>query len=158
MCSSFSKNFGLYRERVGALTIVAQTTNDAAAVLSRLKKCVRVNYSNPPSHGASVVATVLGDKSLTQMWVEELAEMRNRINGMRKRLAEMVTAMEGPTDFGFMSRQLGMFSLTGLNSEQVQRLREERSIYVVGNGRVNLAGLNEQNVAYVAESLAGVLA
>ncbi len=157
ICSSFSKNFGLYRERVGALTIIADSEKAAAAVLSRLKKCIRTNYSNPPSHGASVVAQVLGDAVLQEQWQKELAEMRDRINQMRKRLAELVTAMDCPMDFSFMHQQRGMFSLTGLSPDQVGRLRDERSIYIVGNGRINLAGLNEQNVAYVAEGIASVL-
>jgi aspartate/tyrosine/aromatic aminotransferase len=157
VCSSFSKNFGLYRERVGALTVVADSSDAAAAVLSRLKKCVRCNYSNPPSHGASIVATVLGDAKLTQQWQTELATMRNRINEMRKQLAEIITAMDCPVDFRFMQQQRGMFSLTGLSPAQVQRLRDERAVYIVGNGRINLAGLNQNNVQYVAESIASVL-
>jgi len=157
VCSSFSKNFGLYRERVGALTLVADSSDAASAVLSRLKKCIRSNYSNPPAHGASIVATVLENPELRQQWQAELTEMRNRINGMRRQLAEIVTDMDGPLDFSFMHQQRGMFSLTGLSPEQVQRLREERSVYIVGNSRINLAGLNRTNVQYVAEAIASVL-
>lgn len=158
VCSSFSKNFGLYRERVGALSVVAQTRDHATAVLSQLKRCIRANYSNPPAHGASIVAAVLSDDALKATWIDELAVMRNRINSMRSQLADQITARDCPADFSFMKQQRGMFSLTGLTPDQVATLREEHAIYIVGNGRINLAGLNDQNLDYVAASLAGVFA
>lgn len=157
VCSSYSKNFGLYRERVGALTILTRTSAAADAVLSRVKKCIRSNYSNPPSHGASIVATVLGDPQLRAGWMDELATMRERICSMRSALAAAIQAENPSLDYSFLTRQHGMFSLTGLTPDHVAHLREEYSIYVVANGRINLAGLNQHNLEYVAGALAAAL-
>jgi aspartate/tyrosine/aromatic aminotransferase len=157
VCSSFSKNFGLYSERVGALTIVAGSQPAAAAALSHAKVCVRVNYSNPPKHGAATVATVLSDPELRQQWEGELAEMRGRIAGMRSLFAVTMADKAPGQDFSFITRQCGMFSYSGLNRMQVDRLRTQHSIYVVGDGRMNVAGMNESSMDYLCTSIAAVL-
>ena len=147
ICSSFSKNFGLYCERVGALTIVAATPEAAQAALSHAKTCVRVNYSNPPRHGAAVVATVLGDAGLRAEWEQELAAMRSRINGMRKLFVDTMKKKVPARDFSFIARQRGMFSFSGLTTMQVDELRNKHAIYVVGaGGRMNVAGMTEANM------------
>lgn len=157
VCSSFSKNFGLYRERVGALVAVSKDPATSDIVMSQLKRTVRTNYSNPPSHGAAIVATILEDEELTRAWQQELAEMRDRINGMRNLLVERLAAAGINRDFSFIKRQRGMFSFSGLSKEQVDRLRNEHSIYIVGSGRINVAGISEENVDYLCQSIAKVL-
>lgn len=156
VCSSFSKNFGLYRERVGALTAVSQTPAHSEAVLSQLKAVVRANYSNPPAHGAAIVATILEDRELTEWWHQELAEMRDRINGNRELLVANLAAAGIDRDFSFIRRQRGMFSFSGLTAEQVQSLRREHSIYIVGSGRINVAGITEDNVGHLCQAIAQV--
>ncbi|MCC7192132.1 MAG: aspartate/tyrosine/aromatic aminotransferase [Phycisphaeraceae bacterium] len=146
ICSSFSKNFGLYNERVGALTVVAGSQSAAEAVLSHVKTCIRANYSNPPAHGSSIVATVLSDPKLRQQWEAELAAMRDRINGMRRFYVETLTKKGFRGDVSFITRQKGMFSFSGLNKEQVERLKKEHAIYIVGSGRINVAGMTEANM------------
>lgn len=157
VCSSFSKNFGLYRERVGALVALSKDATTSGVVMSQLKGVVRTNYSNPPSHGAAVVATVLDDAELTQQWHQELAEMRNRINGMRDLLVNRLAAAGIDRNFEFIQRQRGMFSFSGLTKQQVSRLRDEFAIYIVGSGRINVAGITEDNVDYICQSIAKVL-
>ncbi|PQO32476.1 aspartate/tyrosine/aromatic aminotransferase [Bremerella cremea] len=157
ICSSFSKNFGLYNERVGALTAVAADEASAAAVLSQLKKVIRSNYSNPPTHGAAVVETVLADTGLNAMWEEELAHMRDRINGIRKLFVDKISASGIDQDFSFIQKQKGMFSFSGLNQMQVDQLRNEMSIYIVGSGRINVAGISEANVDRLCEGIKKVL-
>jgi aspartate/tyrosine/aromatic aminotransferase len=157
IASSFSKNFGLYRERVGALTAIAQDTRAAAAVLSQLKRCVRTNYSNPPAHGASIVSTILADQRLHSMWVSELSLMRDRINGMRTLLVAKMKEYAPRRDFSFIQRQRGMFSFSGLNRDPVNRLREEFAIYIVGSGRINVAGITRDNIDRLCGCLAQVL-
>lgn len=157
ICSSFSKNFGLYNERVGALTAVAADEASAAAVLSQLKKVIRSNYSNPPTHGAAVVETVLVDTGLNAMWEEELAHMRDRINGIRKLFVDKISASGIDQDFSFIQKQKGMFSFSGLNQMQVDQLRNEMSIYIVGSGRINVAGISEANVDRLCEGIKKVL-
>lgn len=157
VCSSFSKNFGLYNERVGALTAIAASEAEATAVLSQLKKAIRSNYSNPPTHGAAVVETVLTDAQLAKQWEGELAEMRNRINGMRKLLVDKMAAVGVDHDFSFIQHQKGMFSFSGLNQMQVDQLRNEFSIYIVGSGRINVAGISEDNVDRLCEGIKKVL-
>ncbi len=157
ICSSFSKNFGLYNERVGALTAVATQADEAAAVLSQLKKVIRSNYSNPPTHGAAVVETILTDSQLIALWDEELTAMRNRINGMRKLFVDKMAASGVPQDFSFIQHQRGMFSFSGLNQMQVDQLRNEMSIYIVGSGRINVAGISETNVDRLCEGIKRVL-
>ena len=156
IASSFSKNFGLYNERVGALTLVG-APEAAETALSQLKICVRANYSNPPAHGSHLVTTILGDPALRALWKEELTAMRDRINGMRQALVAKLAEMDVTRDFSFIERQRGMFSLTGLSREQVDRLRQDRSIYIVGSGRINVAGLSDANLQAFCEALAEVV-
>lgn len=156
-CSSFSKNFGLYRERVGAVAVVAKTAQAGAAVQSQLNRTVRANYSNPPAHGAAIVETILNDAKLRKAWEAELATMRNRINDMRQQLVDTLAEKGVPGDYSFMTRQRGMFSFSGLTKEQVERLRDEYAIYIVGSGRINVAGLTPKNIDRVAESIRAVV-
>lgn len=157
VASSFSKNFGLYSERTGALTLVGKTPDEAGAAFSHLKTLVRRNYSNPPSHGGGIVITVLQDDSLRSLWSDEVAQMRERIHGMRVALAEGLKSRGVDRDFSFIVQQRGMFSFSGLRKDQVQRLRDEKSIYVVGDGRINVAGITTKNIDHLCDSLAEVL-
>lgn len=157
LVSSFSKNFGLYRERVGALSIVCPDETAAKAVQSQLNRCIRTNYSNPPAHGAAIVETILADASLRQHWTEELAIMRNRINGMRQQLVDALAAKGVPGDYSFMTRQRGMFSFSGLTKPQVEQLHNKYAIYIVGSGRINVAGLTPANVDRVAAAIGDVV-
>lgn len=158
VCSSFSKNFGLYSERVGALTVVAKDKADAERALSQVRISVRVNYSNPPQHGAGVVATILTDPTLRKQWEEELAQMRGRINSMRLRFVEMMAQKTTKKDFGFLRSQKGMFSFSGLTPAQVDELKSKHSIYVVSaGGRINVAGMTEDNLPRLCDAIAAVL-
>jgi aromatic-amino-acid transaminase len=157
VASSFSKSFSLYGERVGALTIVTGSSDEAARVLSQLKRVIRTNYSNPPTHGGSIVAAVLADPKLRALWEEELAEMRNRIKAMRKALVEGMKARGVPGDFSYVLKQNGMFSYSGLTTAQVDRLRNEFGIYAVSTGRICVAALNSRNIDYVCDALAALL-
>ncbi len=157
VCSSFSKNFGLYRERVGALSIVCPTVEAADAVQSQVNRVIRSNYSNPPAHGAAIVNCVLRDPDLRAAWEKEVATMRSRINGMRQQLVDSLTAQGIPGDYSFITQQRGMFSFTGLTKEQVEALREKHAIYIVGSGRINVAGLTPTNVDRVAETIGGMV-
>jgi aromatic-amino-acid transaminase len=156
--SSFSKSFSLYGERVGALSVVAQDKDEAARLLSQLKRVVRTNYSNPPTHGGSVVATVLNTPELRALWEQELAGMRDRIRQMRTGLVERLAARGVKRDFSFVAKQRGMFSYSGLTSAQVDRLRDEYGIYAVSTGRICLAALNSRNIDAVADAIAAVIA
>lgn len=155
--SSFSKSFSLYGERVGALTFITGTAEEGERVLSQLKRVIRTNYSNPPTHGAKVVAAVLNNPELYAMWVEELAEMRIRIKQMRSALAEKLRAAGVQQDVSFIEQQRGMFSYSGLSREQVSRLAEEFAIYAVGSGRICVAALNNSNIDTVANAMAKVM-
>jgi aromatic-amino-acid transaminase len=155
--NSFSKSFSLYGERVGALSVVAANSDEAARVLSQLKRLVRTNYSNPPTHGGKVVATVLADAELRSLWEHELEEMRNRIQRMRKQFVEKIRARTRAADFGFVERQRGMFSYSGLSKASVQRLRDEFSVYAVDSGRICIAALNSRNLDYVTEAVSRVI-
>ncbi|MCA9108022.1 MAG: aspartate/tyrosine/aromatic aminotransferase [Planctomycetales bacterium] len=157
IASSFSKNFGLYGERVGALTLVGPTTDATAAAHSQAKACVRANYSNPPRHGASVVASILSDDELTKTWHAELAGMRDRIQQMRDAFVQAMNARVPDRDFSFIREQLGMFSFSGLNPMQVDRLKNEFGIYIVGSGRINVAGITSANIDRLCDSIAAVL-
>jgi aspartate aminotransferase len=157
VASSFSKNFGLYNERVGALTAVAADADAAEKTLSHIKRCVRANYSNPPAHGGAIVQTVLSDPGLRAEWQEEVKEMRDRINSTRHLFVETLNEQGVRQDFSFITRQRGMFSFSGLNAEQVKLLREKYSIYMVGSGRMNVAGMTEENMDYLCRSIAEVL-
>jgi aspartate/tyrosine/aromatic aminotransferase len=156
VCSSFSKNFGLYCERVGALTIVAKDKAAADTVQSQVKACIRANYSNPPAHGAELVTTVLSDAELRKTWEKEVAQMRDRINGMRELLVKTLKAKGVPGDYSFITRQRGMFSFSGLTPEQVEALKQKYAIYIVGSGRINVAGITEQNVGPLCDAIAEV--
>ncbi|MBL8393607.1 MAG: aspartate/tyrosine/aromatic aminotransferase [Candidatus Accumulibacter sp.] len=156
VASSFSKSFSLYGERVGALSVVTASRDESARVLSQIKRLVRTNYSNPPTHGGAVVAAVLASPELRQTWEEELLQMRQRIRSMRVSLLDRLQAKAVGVDFSFVTRQRGMFSYTGLNVAQVDRLRDEFGIYAVSSGRICLAALNTHNVDYVAEAIAAV--
>jgi aromatic-amino-acid transaminase len=156
IASSFSKSFSLYGERVGSLTIVTSSKDESARVLSQVKRTVRTNYSNPPTHGGALVAAILASPELRQQWEAELAEMRDRIRAMRTGLVEKLKAAGIKRDYSFVIQQRGMFSYTGLSSAQVDRLREEFGIYAVGTGRICLAALNEKNLDYVAKAIAAV--
>jgi aromatic-amino-acid transaminase len=155
--TSFSKSFSLYGERVGALSVVCASKDDAARVLSQLKIVIRTNYSNPPTHGAEVVATVLNTPALRKMWEEELAGMRVRIKLMREELVTKLAAAGVQQDFGFIGRQKGMFSYSGLNKAQMERLRSEFGVYGVDSGRICVAALNSRNIDAVVSAIAKVL-
>jgi aspartate aminotransferase/aromatic-amino-acid transaminase len=154
IASSFSKNFGLYNERTGALTIVSPTSGEASVAMSHLKATIRVNYSNPPAHGGLAASTVLSDAELYDQWIGEVAEMRVRIVEMRAALVDGLVARGVEGDFSFIKQQRGMFSFSGLSDEVVAWLRENKSIYVVKGGRINLAGLTSGNIDYVCDSIA----
>jgi aromatic-amino-acid transaminase len=155
--SSFSKSFSFYGERVGALTIVDQSQDESARVMSQLKRVIRANYSTPPTHGGTIVAMVLNTPELRAEWQIELGEMRARIKAMRHRLVKGLAARGARGDFSFIERQNGMFSYSGLTARQVQRLQEEFAIYAVSSGRICVAALNSSNVDYVAGAIATVL-
>ncbi len=158
VASSFSKNFGLYRERIGALTLVSADSNAAKVAQSHVMITIRTNYSNPPAHGSSIVTTVLNDPELRRQWDEEVREMRDRINGMRKLLVDTLERKGVMRDFSFIARQRGMFSFSGLTADQVDALRDRHSIYVVKTGgRINVAGVRQENMDYLCESIADVL-
>jgi aromatic-amino-acid transaminase len=156
--NSFSKSLSLYGERVGALSIVATSAEEAARVLSQVKRVVRTNYSNPPTHGGQIVATVLSNPELRQVWEGELAHMRDRIKSMRMQLVAKLKARAPKHDFSFVEKQRGMFSYSGLTKEQVRKLREEYGIYAVDTGRICVAALNSKNIDYVADAIGKVIA
>ena len=161
VCNSYSKNFGLYRERVGAMTVVAQDNAAAKAVQSQAKACIRRNYSNPPAHGALVVEHILGDAGLTAQWSDELAQMRGRVAQMRGLLRSSLDArgvVLGRGSNDFIEQQNGMFTMSGLTGEQVTRLREDHAVYVVGSGRVNVAGMTQANMPTLCDAIAAVVA
>ncbi|MCI0492666.1 MAG: aspartate/tyrosine/aromatic aminotransferase [Planctomycetes bacterium] len=156
VCSSFSKNFGLYCERVGALTIIAKDKRAADTVQSQVKVCIRSNYSNPPAHGAELVTTILNDAELRGLWEQEVAGMRGRINGMRELLVKTLQAKGVPGDYSFITRQRGMFSFSGLTPPQVETLKQKYAIYIVGSGRINVAGITSENVEPLCDAIAEV--
>ena len=154
ICSSFSKNFGLYSERVGAAMVVCKDESSAGATLSQLKQTVRANYSNPPRHGGAIVGMILGDESLRQQWEEEVKEMRSRITSMRNQFVATMQQTGVERDFSFLLNQKGMFSYTGLNAMQADWLKTQKGIYIVGTGRINVAGLTPRNITSVCQSIA----
>lgn len=156
--SSFSKSFSLYGERVGALTLVSSSKEESTRVLSQLKRVIRTNYSNPPTHGGTVVSTVLNTPELYTLWATELAGMRDRIRAMRIQLVAKLKEHGIKQNFDFVLQQRGMFSYSGLTAQQVDRLRDEFGVYAVSSGRICVAALNSGNIDYVAESIAKVLA
>ncbi|EJM68845.1 aromatic-amino-acid transaminase [Pseudomonas sp. ADAK2 TE3594] len=155
--SSFSKSFSLYGERVGALSIVSESKEESARVLSQVKRVIRTNYSNPPTHGASIVAAVLNSPVLRAQWEEELAEMRLRIRGMRTQMVDLLAKNAPQRDFSFVGRQRGMFSYSGLTVEQVTRLRSEFGIYALDTGRICVAALNQSNIDAVTKAIVAVI-
>jgi aspartate/tyrosine/aromatic aminotransferase len=157
LSSSFSKNFGLYGERIGFLCVVAKNRENAHKIGSQLKVLVRGNYSSPPEHGARIIATILQSEGLTHEWKVELANMAFRVQEMRVAFIDALLAKETHRDFSYMIDEHGMFTLLGLTPEQVQRLRDEKAIYMPNNGRVNIAGLNMKNLYYVVDSIAAIL-
>jgi aromatic-amino-acid transaminase len=157
LSSSFSKSLSLYGERVGAFSLVAGSAEEAARALSNIKRVVRVNYSNPPTHGGDVVARVLTTPELRKQWEQELGAMRDRIKAMRKALADGIQKRVPGADWSFVLRQNGLFSYTRLTKLQVERLRNERSVYAIESGRVCVAALNPKNIDYVADAIASVL-
>ena len=156
VASSYSKSFSLYGERVGALSIVAADAQEAARVLSQVKRTARTNYSSPPTHGGQIVTAVLGSPELRQLWERELGEMRDRIRAMRRQLVDQLKQRVS-TDFSFVLRQRGMFSYTGLPKDAVLELRNKYSIYLIDTGRICIAALNSRNIEYVANAIADVL-
>jgi aspartate aminotransferase len=158
VATSFSKTFSLYAERVGALIVVARSAKDAAAAQTNVRTAIRTNYSNPPAHGADVVRTILADAELRARWEGELAAMRDRINTSRALLVAALHERDIPGDWDAIADQRGMFALLGLSTAQVDRLREEHAVYVVGAGRINVAGFTSTNMAPFADALATVIA
>lgn len=157
VCSSYSKNFGLYSERVGSLMVVAQSEDAATAVNSRVKQAIRCNYSNPPRHGGAIVATVLGDADLRTEWEGELAAMRERIHSMRSQFVDAMRETGCDVDYSFLMQQSGMFSFSGLTPLQVDWLKTERAIYIVGSGRINVAGITPTNLPRLSAAIADAL-
>lgn len=157
LCSSCSKNFGLYRERIGAVSIVSADSKIMDVARVNLLSVVRSIYSMPPAHGAIIVGHILDSAELTALWHQELAEMRNRINSYRQLIIDKFAAEGITQDFSFIARQHGMFSFLGISKEQIERLKSEFSIYMVGSSRVSIAGLNHSNIDYFAKSVATVL-
>jgi len=155
--TSFSKSFSLYGERVGALSVLCDNMDEASRVLSQLKIVIRTNYSNPPTHGGAVVAAVMADPALRALWEKELGEMRVRIKAMRQKLVDGLKAAGVQQDMGFITRQVGMFSYSGLSKDQMVRLRSEFGVYGTDTGRMCVAALNEKNIAYVCASIAKVI-
>lgn len=157
VASSFSKSLSLYGERVGAFSVVTDSTEQAAKVLSQVKRVIRTNYSSPSDHGGQTVASVLTTPELRQQWEQELGQMRERIKTMRRALVDKIRARRADFDFSYVIDQRGMFSYSGLTKEHVRRLREEYSIYALDSGRICVAALNSKNVDYVADAIAKVL-
>ena len=157
IASSFSKSMSLYGERVGALTMVTSSRDESARVLSQVKRVIRTNYSNPPTHGGAIVGAVLSTPALRTQWENELAGMRQRIRQMREELVRKLADAGAKSDFSFITRQRGMFSYTGLSAAQVERLRNDFGIYAVSTGRICLAAINGKNIDAVAQAIAAVL-
>ncbi len=157
VAQSFSKNFGLYQDRVGALHIVCTSSDEAQRVSSQLKVAIRVNYSNPPAHGGAIVSTILEDSTLQAQWIDEVTAMRERINGVRAEFVQGLRDAGIPRDFGFLESQRGMFSFTGISRREVVRLREEFGVYMVESGRINVAGITPANLPRLIEALKATL-
>lgn len=157
VANSFSKNFGLYNERIGAVTVVAHNADEAVRAFSQVKRTIRANYSNPPAHGALIVSTILNDASLKALWVQELTEMRERIALMRTLFVQSLKNEGVTQDFSFISRQNGMFSFSGLNKSQVARLKDEFGVYIVGSGRISVAGMTKANMPAICKAIAQVV-
>ncbi|MCL1095966.1 amino acid aminotransferase [Shewanella kaireitica] len=157
VANSFSKNFGLYNERIGAITVVAGNDAEAVNAFSQIKSTIRASYSNPPAHGALIVSTILEDDSLKQMWQQELKQMRERIAEMRALFVKSLKESGVSQDFSFISTQNGMFSFSGLNKDQVSRLKNEFGVYIVGSGRISVAGMTKTNMPIICKAIAAVI-
>lgn len=151
--TSCSKNFGLYNERIGALSLVTENPEHCQRAFSQIANCIRANYSNPPAHGAAIVTTILSDTNLRQQWETELAEMRDRIRRMRSELVSSLQTLNCNRDFSFIEQQKGMFSYSGLSKDEVLYLREHYGIYAVESGRINVAGINDRNLQLLSEAI-----
>ncbi|WP_417597233.1 aromatic amino acid transaminase [Oceanospirillum sp.] len=152
--TSCSKNFGLYNERIGALSVVAAEAEHCNNVFSQACNCIRANYSNPPAHGAAIVTTILSDQALRQQWETELSEMRTRIHRMRTELVKNLSALSEERDFSFIAGQKGMFSYSGLSRDEVKYLKDKYAIYAVDSGRINIAGINDGNLERLSQAIA----
>ncbi|NMT93027.1 aminotransferase class I/II-fold pyridoxal phosphate-dependent enzyme, partial [Vibrio alginolyticus] len=157
VASSFSKNFGLYNERVGAFTLVAESEEVATTAFSQVKAIIRSIYSNPPAHGSAVVTHILNNEELRAEWEAEVQEMRDRIQEMRELFVATLKEEGVDADFSFIERQNGMFSFSGLSKEQVNRLKDEFAIYIVGSGRISVAGMTKSNMGPLCKGIAAVL-
>ena len=155
--TSCSKNFGLYRERVGMASVVSKDVKRAKIAQSNLSNVARGIYSMPPDHGAAIVGCVLNDNELSAIWIEELAQMRERLNDLRRLIVDKLKERDAPRDFSFIASERGMFSFLGISQEQAIRLREEFHVYTLESGRVNVAGINQSNVDYVADAIVAIL-
>jgi aspartate/tyrosine/aromatic aminotransferase len=158
IASSFSKNFGLYQDRTGALTLVAGSAAVANSAFSNVEIVIRVNYSNPPAHGGLIVSRILSDESLRNQWMGELTAMREHIAATRGQFVAALASHGVVGDFSFITRQKGMFSFSGLSDAQVKFLRDSKSIYIVGGGRINVAGITPKNLEYLCTSIGEALA
>lgn len=157
IANSFSKNFGIYRDRCGGLSVIAENAEEAKNAFSIIGQAIRANYSMPPAHGATVVYTIMNNPELYAMWEQEVTEMRNRINGLRSQLVQKLAASGVSKDFSFIEKQRGMFSYSGLTLEQVRKLRSDYSIYIADTGRMSVAGVSDSNIDYLCESIAKVV-
>jgi len=157
VCNSFSKNFGLYAERVGGISAISPNAETAAAMLSQIKLTIRTMYSNPPLHGGAIVNTVLHDSELRKLWTSELTEIRQRILELREKFVAAMQTRVPEKNFEYINRQRGMFSYSGLTAEQVERLKSEHSIYILGSGRINVAGINSENLNRLCDAIASVV-
>lgn len=157
IANSFSKNFGIYRERCGGLSVIAASADEANAAFSIIGQAIRANYSMPPAHGAAVVYTIMSNPELKAEWILEVAAMRDRINGLREKLVAKLAASGVSKDFSFIKDQRGMFSYSGLTLEQVRKLRSEYAIYIADTGRMSIAGVSDNNIDYLCESIAKVV-
>ena len=157
VASSFSKNFGLYQDRTGALSVIGANREQTDIAFSHVKTTIRVNYSNPPAHGGLIVATILSDEILSTQWLEELSSMRRRIADVRTQFVEGLRGAGIEQDFSYICEQRGMFSFSGLTDSQVAFLKEQKSIYIVKGGRINVAGITSANMDYLCSSIAEAL-
>ncbi|MCX8650399.1 aspartate/tyrosine/aromatic aminotransferase [Gilliamella sp. B2776] len=157
IASSYSKNFGLYNERVGAFTLIAANAEIAERAFSQVKTIIRANYSNPPAHGAKIVSYILNNDELKEEWIDELTNMRQRIHRMRQLFVKTLQDKGANQDFSFIAKQNGMFSFSGLSEEQVIKLRNDYGIYIVNSGRINIAGMTIDNMSRLCESIVEVL-
>ena len=157
VASSCSKNFGLYRDRVGAIAVVSENGKQASTLSSQLMNVIRGIYSMPPNHGGAIVKTILADETLTSEWLSELGEMRDRINGMRDAMSSKLAERIGSARFDFIRDQRGMFSFLGIDKAQIAELQKSAGIYIVDSSRINVAGINSKNIDYVCDAIAKVI-